>query len=269
MDSACAKMNVDKLQQGLRTRGFGRSIFFASSVESTNDWAKELALLEAAEGTVAIAECQTHGRGRLGREWVSPEGGLWFSVILRPDVRSNEVSRLVFVAGVAVADALREACGLRVETKWPNDVLVNGRKVCGILSEAKIEDEKVTFVVVGIGINVGFRVRESLPRKLWDVAMSLDDEVGRRIRLDAIFRVVLEKFESFYQVLLEGGFTPVLEAWKRYAGFLGKRTEVIDGSQRYHGVAVDVEQDGSVSLRLHDGSVKRFVVGDVSLRLVG
>jgi BirA family biotin operon repressor/biotin-[acetyl-CoA-carboxylase] ligase len=260
-------MDVSKLQEGLRTRNFGRSIFFTHCVESTNGWAKELALLGAAEGTVAIARCQTHGRGRLGREWFSPVGGLWFSIVLRPEIHPSEVSRLVFVAGVAVADALSEACGLRVETKWPNDVLVNGRKVCGILAEAEIADEKVDFVVVGIGINTGFRLKNSLPKDLWDEVTSLGDDVSGRVHSSTVFRVVLEKLEFFYQIFSEEGFIRVLEAWKCYAGFLGKRAVVVDGSQKYSGVAIGVESDGTLSLRFDDGSVRRFVVGDVSLGL--
>lgn len=258
-------MDVGKLQDIL-VGSFGRSILYAEQVESTNNWAKNLARLGAAEGTVTIAGCQTRGRGRLSRGWISPVGGLWFSVVLRPNLRPSEVSRLPFVAGLAVADALRDLCGSQVETKWPNDVLVNGRKVCGILSEAEVEGDKLCFVVVGVGINVGFKAKESLPEELWDIATSLDDESERKIRVEALFRVVLERFESVYHILLGEGFSRVLEMWKRNAGFLGKRVQVLDGNEKYAGMAVDVEQDGSLSLRLDDGSVRLFVVGDVSLR---
>lgn len=259
------EMNVTELQDGLRTKRFGKSILFVRAVRSTNDWAKQLAEFGAPEGTVAIADSQISGRGRLGRRWFSPVGGLWFSIILRPELRAGEVSRLVFVASLAVADALRETYKLCVETKWPNDVLVNGRKVCGILAEAKSEGEKVSFVVVGIGVNAGFRVRDKLPRGLWGIATSLEDEVDSRIEPELLFRTVLERFESFYQMLLEDGFVVLLDMWKRYAGFLGRMVEVNDGSEKVLGRAIDVGTDGSLSVRLQSGPTQRFFVGEVSL----
>jgi BirA family biotin operon repressor/biotin-[acetyl-CoA-carboxylase] ligase len=188
-------MRVEKLQEGLCARRFGNSIFFSRAVGSTNDWAKELAEHGAAEGTVAIAETQTAGRGRLDRTWVSPKGGLYFSVILRPRLKPAEAVRLVFVAGLAVAEALSEKHGLKAETKWPNDVLVNGRKVCGILSEMNATGEKVNFVILGVGVNANFDVKKALPEELWESATSLECELGRRVELEELFRMLLEKLE--------------------------------------------------------------------------
>ena len=259
-------MNVDRLQEGLRAKCFGRNILFLREVSSTNDLAKELTGYGADEGTVVVAETQTVGRGRLDREWVSPKGGLWFSVVLRPKVRAGEAVTLVFVAGLAVAEVLRELYGVRVETKWPNDVLVKGRKVCGILTEMNTTGEKVNYVIVGVGVNANFDVKKTLPDDLRKVASSLENELGRKVELEELFRALLEKLENIYRLFLEEGFGPVLRKWKKYAGFLNCQVEVASGTEKWVGLAFDVGDDGSLILRLKDGTVKRVFVGDVTLR---
>jgi BirA family biotin operon repressor/biotin-[acetyl-CoA-carboxylase] ligase len=260
------KLNVDRLQEGLRTKRLGRSVFFSSVVGSTNEWAKELAAYGAAEGTVAVAETQTCGRGRLGREWVSPKGGLWFSVVLRPELKPVEAVGLVFVSGLAVADVLRELYGLKSETKWPNDVLVNGRKVCGILTEMNTIGEKVNYVIVGIGVNANFDVEKVFPEELRVIATSLENELGRKVKLEELFKALLEKLENFYELFMKEGFDPILKEWKKYAGFLGCQVEVASGIEKWVGLALDVENDGALIMRLEDGTVKRVFVGDATLR---
>jgi len=259
-------MNVDRLHEGLRTKCFGRNILFLREVGSTNDLAKELAGYGAVEGTVVVAETQISGRGRLDREWISPKGGLWFSVILRPELKPAEAVVLVFVAGLAVAEVLRELYGLRVETKWPNDVLVNGRKVCGILTEMNTTGEKVNYAMVGVGVNVNFDVAKVFPEELRKVATSLENMLGRKVRLEELFRALLEKLENIYGLFLEKGFGPVLGKWKTYAGFLGCQVEVASGTEKWVGLALDVENDGALVMRLEDGTVKHVFVGDATLR---
>jgi len=260
------KMNVDRFQEGLRTKRFGRNIVFLREVGSTNDLAKELAGYGAVEGTVVVAETQTAGRGRLDREWVSPVGGLWFSVVLRPELKPAEAVRLVFVAGLAVAEILRELYGLKSETKWPNDVLVNGRKVCGILTEMNTTDEKVNYVIVGIGVNANFDVAKVFSEELRKVAVSLENELGRKVRLEELFRALLEKLENFYKLFLKEGFDHILKEWKKYAGFLGCQVEVVSRTEKWVGLALDVGDDGSLILRLKDGTVKRVFTGDATLQ---
>ena len=260
------KMNVDRFQEGLRTKRFGRNIVFLREVGSTNDLAKELAGYGAVEGTVVVAETQTAGRGRLDREWVSPVGGLWFSVVLRPELKPAEAVRLVFVAGLAVAEILRELYGLKSETKWPNDVLVNGRKVCGILTEMNTTDEKVNYVIVGIGVNANFDVAKVFSEELRKVAVSLENELGRKVRLEELFRALLEKLENFYKLFLKEGFDHILKEWKKYAGFLGCQVEVVSRTEKWFGLALDVGDDGSLILRLKDGTVKRVFTGDATLQ---
>lgn len=261
-----AKIELDKMQESLRTKRFGKRVFFKHRVGSTNKWAKELAKLGAKEGTVAVAETQTAGHGRLDREWISPEGGLWFSIILGPKVRAAAANQLVFAASLAVAQVLGEKFGLKVETKWPNDVLVNRKKICGILIEMNTTGEKPNYIAAGIGINANFDVERVFPEPLRENATSLENELGRKIGLEELLRVVLEDLEKIYDLYNLKGFTPILEKWKKYANFLGHKVEVTDGREKIKGLALDVDDEGALVLRLEDGKTRRVFVGDVSLQ---
>ncbi len=261
------KISVEKLQEGLKTKLLGKYLFFSREAGSTNDWAKELAELGAPEGTVAIAETQTSGRGRLDRKWHSPKGGLWFSIILKPKLKPMETVKLVFLAGLAVAETLRSLYALKVETKWPNDVLVDGLKVCGILSEMKTLGEKVAYVIVGVGVNANFEADKMFPSELRNTATSLETLLGRKVVLEELFRTLLEKMESLYELFLNDGFNQILEKWKGFASFLGREVEVLTESEKIDGFAVDVDDDGALVLKLKDGSLKRVFVGDFSLKI--
>jgi biotin-[acetyl-CoA-carboxylase] ligase BirA-like protein len=258
------RLNVARLQEELQTRWLGRNVFFSREVGSTNEWAKELARLGACEGTVVLAETQTAGHGRLGREWHSPVGGLWFSVILRPQFKPAESARLVFAAGLAVAETLREQYGLKVETNWPNDVLVDGRKICGVLTEMNSVGGKVNFVVVGVGVNVNFDVGKVFPEELQETATSLKKECGEQVSLDELLRVLLVKLEKTYELFTTGGFLPVLAEWRKYARFLGSQVEVSTDDGRLQGVALDVDEEGALLLKQENRLVKRAFFGDMS-----
>jgi len=261
-----SKIRVNNLQDDLRTKSLGKSIIFSREVDSTNEWAKKLATYKAQEGTVVIAETQTRGRGRLDREWVSPTGGLWFSIVLRPKLRPTEAVKLTFVAGLAVAEVLSQMFDLTVENKWPNDVLVKGRKICGILIEMNTTNQNVNFVVVGVGVNANFDVEEAFPKQLRKAATSLEDELGRKVKLEELFRNLLEKLETLYELFTKEGFSAILEKWKNYAYFLGRQVEVTSSTGKLRGSALDIDNEGALLLELEDGTVKRVLVGDVSLR---
>ena len=261
------KIDADKLQEGLNTKNFGKKIVFLHEATSTNDFAKELANYGADEGTVVLAENQSAGKGRLGRVWLSPRGGLYFSIILKPKIKISDAVKLVFVASLAVAESIRNLYGLKVETKWPNDVLVDGKKVCGILAETSSIGERLKFVVLGVGVNANFNVKEAFPKELQESATSLQDMLGRKVEIEKLFKKLLERLERLYTLFLKNGFTQILEKWKKFAGFLGHRVEVLSDNQKWIGLALNVEEDGSLSLKLEDGTVKRFLFGDVTLRL--
>jgi len=261
-----SKIRVNKLQDGLCTKSLGKSIIFSREIDSTNEWAKELATYKAQEGTVVIAETQTGGRGRLDREWISPAGGLWFSIVLSPKLRPTEAVKLTFVAGLAVAEVLSQMFDLEVETKWPNDVLVKGRKVCGILTEMNTTGDNVNFVVVGVGVNANFDVEKVFSENLKKVATSLENELGQKVQLEELFKRLLEKLENLYELLISEGFNPILKRWKIYAGFLGHEVEVTSLTEKMSGLALDVDHEGALVLRLEDKTRRRVFVGDISLR---
>jgi len=257
------KLKVNEIQNHLRAKYFGRFILFSHEVDSTNRLAEELAIYGAHEGTVVISEVQTKGRGRLHRKWISPTGGLWFSLILRPALQLKEVPKLAFVAGLAVAEILCELYDLDVKTKWLNDVLVNERKICGILVRTNTTIREVNFVVIGLGINANFDVKEVFPVKLASTATSLENELGRKVQLEKLFIALLERLENLYDLFTNEGFDPILQKWKKHAGFLGRRIEVKDAAKRIDGVALDVDNEGALVIRLNDGTLKRTLVGDI------
>lgn len=258
---------IGRLQEKLHTKHFGKTIVFSREVSSTNVLAKELAMTGAREGTIVVAETQKSGRGRLGREWISPAGGLWFSLILRPNFHPSEAAKITFLAGLAVAEVLNEMFDLKAETIWPNDVLVNKRKICGILTEMNTTTETINFVVVGIGVNANFDVEVAFPTDLKKVATSLESELGRRVKLEELLVSLLSSLESLYELFKEEGFDPVLEKWKNYAGFLGCQVRVTSQTEDFTGLALDVDCDGRLILRLEDQTSKHVFAGDVSLQM--
>ncbi|MEM3731005.1 MAG: biotin--[acetyl-CoA-carboxylase] ligase [Candidatus Bathyarchaeia archaeon] len=261
-------MKVYRLQESLKTKKFGKKIIFLREINSTNDFAKELASHGIEEGAVAVAEVQRAGRGRMGRQWSSPKGGLYFSIILRPKIKVSEAVKLVFVAGLAVAKVLEEIFRLKVEVKWPNDVLVSGKKVCGILVEMNSVGDHVNYLVVGIGVNANVNVEKQFPEHLRGTATSLEKELGEKIQLEELFKRLLEKLEIFYDLFLESGLAPILEEWKKYAFFLNHHVDVISEHEKFSGLAVDVNSDGALIVRLKNGEIKRVLVGDISVKIM-
>lgn len=262
-----SKVSITKLQKRMRTQFIGRTIHFSRKVSSTNDWAKQLAAQGAPEGTVVIAATQTHGRGRLDRKWISPMGGLWFSVILKPEVSVAKIAHLTFVTSLAVAKCLKDLYGLKVETKWPNDVTIGGRKICGILGETSSTGEKATFVILGVGVNVNFDTEKIFPESIRLTTTSIEKELGRKVELETLLKALLEKLEKTLDLYVNEGFMPVLSEWKKYAFFLGKEVEIVDREKKIKGTACDVAEDGALVLRFEDGSSRRVFAGDLSLRI--
>jgi BirA family biotin operon repressor/biotin-[acetyl-CoA-carboxylase] ligase len=257
-------LEVWRVKENLGTRTIGRSILYFRELASTNDVAKELAAEDAKEGTVVLAETQSEGRGRLGREWVSPPGGVWFSVILRPEIEPKHAPRLTLVVSVAVAKAISKLFSLRAEIKWPNDVLVNGKKVCGILTEAKTRGDVLDYVVVGVGVNADFDV-ELLPSSLRDSVATLLGELKRHVDREVLLSALLREIEVYYRLFSWGKFDVILGEWRSLAGFLGSGVRVVEEKGILEGTAVDVDEEGALILRLGNGTVRRVTFGDLAV----
>jgi BirA family biotin operon repressor/biotin-[acetyl-CoA-carboxylase] ligase len=254
-----------ELKTALRTSVMGREVFPFGQVTSTNDIAFSLARSGSPEGTLVIAEEQTRGKGRLGREWHSPPGlGLWFSIILRPEMAAYESATVSLVVALAVAGVMRDAYAVDARIKWPNDVLVGSRKICGILTEAEFRDDSVEFVVVGAGINV-LQARGDFPKELADRATSIAIESrGEVDRVDVISRV-LSAVEDRYDGLRREGFEEVRRDILPLSSLIGRLTRVETGNGTVEGVAVDIDKTGALILRGENGLNEKVVAGDATL----
>jgi len=256
---------LEKVGVGLKTCFIGREIHYFESVTSTNDLAKELASRGVREGAMVIAEEQSGGRGRQGRRWISPEGGIWFSVVLQPKIRPREAFKLTFLTAVTVAKAIREMFRLNALIKWPNDILINDKKVCGILTEMNTRNNLIDFVVVGVGINANVNLT-SFPEQLRSAVTSLREEVKMEVEREEFLQVLLGLLEQYYNMFVGGSFSSILEEWKALNCVLGANVEVVSLDETVKGRAVNVDRDGALIVRLGDETIRRFVVGDVSLR---
>ncbi|WP_297072588.1 biotin--[acetyl-CoA-carboxylase] ligase [Thermococcus sp.] len=227
-----------------------------TEVNSTNDYARKIAE-EVPEGTVVVAKRQTSGRGRKGRNWASPEGGLWMTAILKPMASPEHVPKLVFVGALAVVDTLAKY-GIPSELKWPNDVLVGGKKIAGILSECKLHH----FALLGIGLNVN----NDIPEELKETAVSMKDLLGRKVNLDEILQRVLRALSYWYSLFRSGRHYEILDAVRRRSAVIGRRVRILEnGDVMLEGVALDIDESGALLVETEEG-VQRVIYGDVSLR---
>ncbi|HPZ71966.1 MAG TPA: biotin--[acetyl-CoA-carboxylase] ligase [Peptococcaceae bacterium] len=256
---------VPEIKSGLTTRVFGQKVSFFPQLDSTNEEAKRLAAAGAPEGTVVVAEQQLQGKGRLGRSWISPPGlGLWFSLILRPPLLPARAAQLTLVSAVAVGRALRVATGLPFALKWPNDVLLDGKKVCGILTELSAEIEKINYVIVGIGLNVHQKPGD-FPPELRERALSLKMATGRFFRRAELLRKILAHYEELYFAYLEQGFPMVLQVWRELNCTLGKEVSVTTTEGSFRGTALELSEGGCLLVRKASGEIVKIMAGDVTL----
>ncbi len=232
---------------------------------STNTVALDRARRGAAEGLVVTAEEQTRGRGRRGRTWHSPRGaGLWFSVLLRPERPVVVAQALTFLGAVAVARAVRARLKLPVALKWPNDLLLEGRKVGGVLTECSIEGGTIRHAVIGVGINVNLP-RAAFPEDLRSVATSLSAEAGRRVARVGLLARILAEMDARYSVLLRRGPAPLVAEARALMPMAGRIVRVQAHDRVLEGTVRGLDDDGALLLRLPSGTVHRLLVGDVSL----
>lgn len=254
-----------EIREGLATRVFGaEDIVHLPETDSTNLRAKELAALGAVEGTIVIAERQTGGRGRKGRSWFSPEGGIYMSCILRPRMTPSEAPGITLMTGVAAAEAINLLTRLNARIKWPNDILVGGRKIAGILTEISADMDGIDYVVVGIGINVNIS-REDLGDDIREIATSVLIETGGPLARSRLVRAFLEQFEIYYRIIQDQGFEPIRKRWKDLSGIIGRRTRVEMIGKTLTGQVFDIDTDGVLLLTDDLGARHRIVSGDITL----
>lgn len=254
-----------EIKHNLATTCLGQEVQWFEQLDSTNNEAKKLAAAGAPEGTVVIAEEQLGGRGRIARGWFSPKSkGIWFSLILRPKFPPYEASKCTLMAAVAVAKAIRAETGVNCGIKWPNDILYQGKKLVGILTEMSAEMDAVNYIVIGCGINVNIAADE-FPPELADAAVALASVASNTISRTSLLQRILCEMESCYQEVLQGGFAGVLAAWKALSVTLGQDVEVIGLDRHFSGRAIDLDEQGSLLVQTAE-RLETVVAGDVSIR---
>ncbi len=248
----------------LKTKIIGNKIHHYKEITSTNDVIKQLADNGSPEGTIVVCEEQLAGKGRLGRKWFSPNGaGIWCSVLLRPSIMPQHASKLTLLGAVAVAQGIRNQCGITSGIKWPNDLLVQGKKVCGLLTEMRAELDSVEYVVIGFGINVkNIEFHDEVSCK----AISLEQLVGSKISRKKLLAEILASIESNYLLFLEQGFTPIKEQWEQFNITLGKKVVLSSPGQRVAGTAVRLGEEGQLVIKSVKGEEQAYYAGEITLR---
>ena len=253
-------LSPDILRRELRTKLIGQNVLYYPKTPSTMDAAKQAIREGAAEGTVVIADHQTAGRGRLGREWLSsPSSSILLSIILYPML--EHLPRLTIAACLAVAQSIERVTGLESTIKWPNDVLVAGKKISGILIESDVHGDKVNYAIVGIALNVNLDPA-TIP-EISETATSLKQMLGREVSRRDMLAGLLGEFETIYSALRRG--EPIDREWRRRLETLGKKISVRCGDEVQEGIADEVDEDGNLLLRRPDGSLVTIAAGDVTL----
>ena len=248
-----------------RTRVIGRDIRVFEQTTSTNDVIEKLARDGVKEGAVVFAESQTQGRGRLGRKWMSPaRKGLWFSVLLRPDLRPQQATQLTVAAATALARGIRNETGLQPEIKWPNDLLVRGKKIAGILTELNAELDHVKYIVLGIGVDVNLGAFE-FPSDLRKTATSLKAELGSPVPRPELAVSILRELDSDYARVCSGDFADVADEWEALCSTIGQRVVIRTGQNQIRGRAESLGDDGALIIRTDHGHLEQVIGGDVTL----
>jgi len=243
----------------LKTRYIGKKIYYFDELNSTNEKANKLAA-NAEGGTVIIAGKQKKGIGRFSREWFSPEGGVYASVILKPKISPVNASKITLIAGIAVAKVIRKL-GLDAKLKWPNDVLIQGKKVAGILTSINIKEDKIDYIIVGIGINANIDLG-FFPKELQKNVTSLKEEFKKDVLTEEILEDILYEIEINYETFKEGNFTYLLNEWKRLSDTIDKKVKIKMQTGVIKGKAIGVNKDGALMLKLEDGSLKNIIAGE-------
>lgn len=252
-----------QLEQYLKTNWLGKNIVYEEIVESTNAYAKMLGEENVMDGTVVVAGKQTAGRGRRGRSWISPEGNCYFSLLLRPTIQMEHASRLTLVTAIALAEAIKNVSGLETKIKWPNDVVVNGKKLCGILTESSIDGNGLKYVVIGVGVNVN---QKEFDTEIASMATSISLQLKTDIECAKLIAEFLNCFEVCFEIFLKTEDLSMLMC--QYNELLVNRDQevrVIDRLERV-GVAIGINASGELLVRNTDGMIEKVISGEVSVR---
>lgn len=258
-------LTLEEIEEYLSTDYIGRTIYYYDSIDSTNKKAKEIAI-EENEGTVIVAEEQIQGKGRMGRTWVSPKGkGIWMSIILKPKVEPMKVARITLLGAAAVHKALANM-NIKAEIKWPNDILMQDKKISGILTEMSGELNMINYVIMGIGINANLD-NNDIPEELRQKATSIRISEGKEINRKQLLANILNIFEELYTDFIQNdNITNAIDICRKNSALIGKKVRVIKGEDIRLGKALDINEQGQLVVEFEDGVVENIYSGEVSVR---
>lgn len=257
-----SKAEIDSL---VDTKWAGKNVIYYDETDSTNNRAKEAGNNKEPHGTLFVADMQMAGKGRRGRVWKSPSGSsIYMTILLYPDIPPVKAPQLTLIMAIAVAEGIREVTGLETKIKWPNDIVVNGKKICGILTEMSTEIDYINHVVIGIGINVNM---ESFPEDIAKTATSLRIEAGKEFRRFELIAAIMEHFEKAYEAVCEAGsLEPIMEDYNCLLVNCGRRVRVLEPEHEYDALALGIDKTGELQVECEDGSRKSVFAGEVSVR---
>lgn len=250
---------TNKVYSGLDTNIIGKKLLHLKTIDSTNLFIKNMDKKLIQEGIVVVADVQSKGRGRKDRTWTSPKGGLWFSILLFPKIHPKQGMLITMIGSIAVTQGIIELTDLNPEIKWPNDVLLNKQKVCGILTEIEAHKDKINYSIVGIGINVN----NILEKELHKSATTLKEVFGSKVSREELLTSILNNFDKNYKKLNSKNYDYIRKLWLSYSNIIGKKIKVEDEKNTYYGIVSDIDEYGHLFLKTNSGQVK-IISGDVT-----
>ena len=256
----------DEISKNLNTKYIGKDIYIFNEVMSTNTIAKFLSMNGVGNGAVVISEKQTKARGRSGKNWESPLGGVWLSIILNPNVNHSKIPLITLATGVAVENTLKRIGVKNAEIKWPNDILIHGKKVCGILTEAITSFNTIESVIIGVGIDANISI-ENFPEELRENMTTLNDEIGEKVDENLLIKLFLEEFEKISEQFINEEYETILKEWRKNSYTIGKIVEVHEPFNKpYDGYVLGISRDGSLVVEKIDGTLEKVISGECIIK---
>lgn len=256
----------DEISKGLNTKYIGKNLYVFHEVSSTNTVARFLSVNGIEDGTVIISEKQTEARGRSGKAWESPLGGVWLSIVLNPHVDHSKLPLITLATGVAVAKTLEKIGIEEPEIKWPNDIMINGKKVCGILTEAITKFNTIENIIIGVGIDANLD-NATFPEELKEGTTTLSKELGRNGDENLLIKIFLEEFEKISELFDHEGFEEILKEWRKRSYSIGKIVEVRDSfNKNYDGYVVGIGKEGALIVEKIDGTLEKVISGECIIK---
>lgn len=259
-------IKADKIAENLNTKYIGKNLYVFHEVQSTNNIAKFLSANGIADGSVIISEKQTAARGRSGKVWNSPLGGAWLSIVLNPHVDHSKLPLITLATGVAVAKTLEKIGIKNPEIKWPNDIIINDKKVCGILTEAVAKFNTIENVIIGVGIDANVDI-ETFPEEIKDYSTALEKELGRKVDEHELIRIFLEEFEKIGEPFDQEGYEEILKEWRKRSYSIGKIVEVKEPFNKcYDGYVLGISKEGALVIEKIDGTLEKVISGECNIK---